>query len=133
MAVDEKSRHALRRKLEEVLGNELALTLMEHLPRAEPATRDDLEGLEQRMDLTLGGLEERMDLKLEATRADIKGLEERMDLKLEALEHRLTGVLHRETGTLRDQLVAQTRTFVFAMIGGVGTVGALVIAAARLA
>jgi hypothetical protein len=81
--------------------------------------------MEERTDLGFRSLEERMDLKLGA-------LEERMDLKLEALEHRLSGSFHREVGTLRSELVAQTRTFVFATIGAVGTMGALVIAAVRL-
>ena len=108
MATDERSRRALEQRLEEVLGDEHALTLMKHLPHAEPATRPDLDALE-----------ERMNVKLE-------GLEERFDLKLEALEHRLTASFHSE-------LMAQTRTFAVAMIGTVATVGATVIAAARLA
>jgi len=48
MAVDERSRHELYRRLEEVLGPEAATTLIEHLPPvgwADVATRHDLAGL----------------------------------------------------------------------------------------
>lgn len=48
MTVDERSRHALYLKLEEVLGPEEATTLIEHLPPvgwADVATKRDLDGL----------------------------------------------------------------------------------------
>ena len=54
MVVDERSRHELYRRLEEVLGPDAATTLIEHLPGvgwADVATRHDLAGLEQRIDL----------------------------------------------------------------------------------
>jgi hypothetical protein len=47
MAVDERSRHRLYRKLEEVLGPEDAGTLMAHLPPSgygQLVTKDDLNG-----------------------------------------------------------------------------------------
>ena len=48
MAIDERSRHGLYLKLEQVLGPEEATTLMEHLPPvgwADVATKHDLEQL----------------------------------------------------------------------------------------
>ena len=54
MVVDERSRHQLYRRLEEVLGPEAAPTLIEHLPPvgwADVATKHDLAGLEERLDL----------------------------------------------------------------------------------
>ena len=51
MVVDERSRHELYRRLEEVLGPEAATTLIEHLPPvgwADVATKHDLAGLEER-------------------------------------------------------------------------------------
>jgi hypothetical protein len=54
MVLDERSRHELRLKLEQVLGPEQATTLMEMLPPvgwADVATKRDLDQLEQRMDL----------------------------------------------------------------------------------
>lgn len=56
MAIDERSRHRLHARLEEVLGPEEAAVLMEHMPPvgwADVATKRDL------------------DLKLEATKQEI--------------------------------------------------------------
>lgn len=52
MSVDERSRHRLYQKLQEVLGTEEATILMEHLPAggaSRVATKDDLEALEHRL------------------------------------------------------------------------------------
>jgi hypothetical protein len=49
MAIDERARHELHAKLEQVLGAEEASTLMAHLPPvgwADVATRRDLDHLE---------------------------------------------------------------------------------------
>lgn len=51
MAIDERSRHQLYLRLEQVLGSEEAETLMSHLPPvgwADVATKRDLELLEAR-------------------------------------------------------------------------------------
>ena len=56
MAVDEEARLGLFRRLEQVLGHEEAVTLMEHLlpvGRADVATKRDLEQLEEHLDLRL--------------------------------------------------------------------------------
>ena len=53
MTVDERKRHALYRRLEHVLGDEHADTVMELLPPvgwADVATKTDLAALEARMD-----------------------------------------------------------------------------------
>ena len=53
MAVDERSRHALHSKLEKMLGEEEAVTLMELVPPVgwgEVATRRDLDALRGDMD-----------------------------------------------------------------------------------
>ncbi len=52
MAIDERARHQLFIKLEQVLGPEDAVTLMETLPPvgyAELATKQDLAALEDRL------------------------------------------------------------------------------------
>ncbi|MGQ0825402.1 MAG: hypothetical protein ACT4OX_10320 [Actinomycetota bacterium] len=52
MAVDERARHGLFRKLESVLGTDDAVTLMEHLPPGgytELATKQDLVALEYKL------------------------------------------------------------------------------------
>ena len=56
MAVHERRRHQLFRRLEEVLGQDEAGTLMEHLPPvgwADVARRSDLERLSDRFDAKL--------------------------------------------------------------------------------
>jgi hypothetical protein len=109
MAVDERSRHALFQRLTEVLGDEEASTLMEHLPPvgwADVATKRDLDD-------SVAALRREMDGRFEQNR-----------LEHEALEHRLTAMFHRE-------LAAQTRTFMFATVGAVISVGGLAVAAAR--
>ena len=63
MVLDERSRHELYLRLEQVLGAEPAQTLMEHLPPvgwADVATTRDLDRLEQRMDLRCAALEQKL-------------------------------------------------------------------------
>ena len=62
MAIDERTRHQLFLRLEEVLGDEDANTLMEHLPPvgwADVATKRDLDELEARLGLRLELVEQR--------------------------------------------------------------------------
>ena len=63
MVINEHSRHELYGKLEQVLGDQAATTLMEHLPPvgwADVATKQDLRVLEQRMDMWFEIFENRM-------------------------------------------------------------------------
>ena len=63
MALDERARHELHRKLEEVLGADQASTLMEMLPPvgwADVATKRDLDELESRFGLRLEAAEHRL-------------------------------------------------------------------------
>ena len=114
MAVDERSRHALHTKLEELLGPEKASVLMEHLPPvgwADVATKRDVDNLAA------------------ATKRDMDNLAAAMDLKLDALRNEL--LAH-----FRAELNAQTRTMVqwliFATSASTVTVAALAFGAARL-
>ena len=70
MAVDERARHELHAKLDEILGSDEATTLMSYLPPvgwADVATKRDLDALEVRLD----GFEGRLDAKVERLRADV--------------------------------------------------------------
>lgn len=63
MALDERARHQLHRKLEEVLGADQAGTLMEMLPPvgwADVATKRDLDALRSEMNLRFEALEHRL-------------------------------------------------------------------------
>jgi hypothetical protein len=69
MGIDERARHDLYLGLEELMGQGRADALMGLLPPvgwADVATKADLAGLEERMDLRFEGLEERIDLRFEA-------------------------------------------------------------------
>ena len=114
MVLDERSRHQLYLRLEEVLGAEAASTLMEHLPPvgwADVATKRDLDALEERIDLRFGALEERI------------------DLRSEALEHKLLAAFR---GELQAALTAQGRQLAITLAGTAGALSALAFAAARL-
>ena len=116
MVVDERSRHELYRRLEEVLGPEAATTLIEHLPPvgwADVATRHDLAGLEQRLDERFERVEERSKAAVSELRA--------------TFEHELRA----QSSAFGHELRAQTTTMVFALVGVVLTMAALAFALAR--
>ncbi|HLF40905.1 MAG TPA: hypothetical protein VI854_05445 [Acidimicrobiia bacterium] len=97
--LDERARHELYLRLEATIGTEAATTLMELLPPvgwADVATKRDLDGLEERMNLRLDGLEERF------------------DLKLDGLEHAVSHTFQRE---LRGAITSQTRTVALTLVG----------------
>ena len=110
MAVDERARHELHRKLEEVLGADEAATLMSHLPPvwwADVATKQDLAQLEERMNLRF----------------------EMIDQRFDAMEDRIDGKLDRLRGEMFDRMAQQSRVMVMANLGSVLTVTGLVFAA----
>ena len=121
MVLDERSRHQLYLRLEEVLGPEAATTLMEHLPPvgwADVALKRDLDALEHRLDLRFEAIDQRFE-----------ALEERVDLRSEALEHKLVATFR---GELQTALTAQGRQLAITLAGTAGALSALAFAAARL-
>jgi hypothetical protein len=118
MALDERARHELFLRLEQVLGPEPAESLMEMMPPvgwADVATKRDLDALEQRIDLRF----EAMDHKFEA-----------MNHQLEATKHELVALFR---GELLTAVSAQTRTLVLANLGAVLSTAVLAFGAAKLA
>jgi hypothetical protein len=114
MAIDERARHQLYLKLEEVLGPEEAGILMEHLPPVgwgDVVTKRDLDQLAAvtKRDLDQLGA---------ATQRDL-------DQRLEATKQELMA-------TFRQEFVRQTRSMVFANAASVASIAALAFAAARL-
>src|SRR6266542_4982972 len=73
MAIDERARHQLYLRLEEVLGPEDAAVLMEHLPPvgwADVATKQDLAQLQAILDARMEAMEQRIigEMRRELTR-----------------------------------------------------------------
>ncbi len=105
MAIDERTRQELYRRLEEVLGASSAVALMEYLPPvgwADVATKHDLGALERRMDLRFArveerfaGLEQQMDLRFARVEERFAGLEQQMDLRFARVEERFAGLEQR--------------------------------------
>jgi hypothetical protein len=149
MAVDERARHELYRRLEAVLGAPEAATLMEHLPPvgwADVATKRDLDALalridtvEQQLTIRIDSVEERLTTRIDSveerltTRFDV--LEQRMDDRFDAVlrqsqaEHEALGNGLR--AEFRADIVAQTRTMLFTMISVLLTVVSLTYVAVR--
>jgi len=147
MAVDERSRHELYRRLEEVLGPEAATTLIEHLPPvgwADVATRHDLAGLQQRMELRFA----RVDDQFAAVDSRFNRVDERfnvIDERFNVIDERFTALGWRFDGlddrikaassdlraTFEHELRSQTITMVFGLVSVVLTMAALAFALVR--
>jgi hypothetical protein len=112
MVVDERSRHELYRRLEELLGPEAATTLIEHLPPvgwSDVATKRDLAGLEERIDLRFQLVDERfagLDERIKSSASDLKA----------SFEH---------------ELRSQTMALIFGMVSVVMTMSGLAFALVR--
>lgn len=110
MAIDEQSRHRMYLKLEEILGQQEARTLMEHLPPvgwADVATKRDLDALSD----SNRREHERIETVL---RQEMHTLEARVDAKLQ------------------DALRAQTFRFMTFVTGLVTGTAAVALTIARL-
>lgn len=73
MTIDDRKRHALYERFDEVLGDEHADTMMALLPPvgwADVATKHDLAALEERIDLRIDSLEWRMQAGFAELRAE---------------------------------------------------------------
>lgn len=132
MALDERARHELFLRLEQILGRNPAETLMEMMPPvgwADVATKRDLDALEQRISLRF----EALDLRFEAQDQKF----ETFDQKFETLEHKLLaafrGELLNAVTAQTNVISAQTRTLVLANLGAVLSTAALAFGAAKIA
>ena len=114
MVLDERFRHQLYLRLEQVLGPDAATTLMEHLPPvgwADVATKRDLAALDQRL----------------AQR--FEALEKRVGLRSEALENKLLAPFR---GELQTALTTRSRQLAIALAGTAAAVSALAFTTAGL-
>jgi len=117
MAIDERDRHRLHQRLDDVLGVAEAATLMSHLPPVgwlDVTTNQQLSALEGRMD------------------ARFKSLEGRMDARFETVDARLDVVRHDFGEQLALGLRDQLRVLVFTFVACMLTFASVVIAAMKL-
>lgn len=108
--ISEESRYQLHQRLEAVLGPDDANTHFEHLPPAgwaDVATKHDVAGVRRDLDAVEARLNARMD-QMEAS----------LDDKIEA-------TVHREISSFKS-------LFITSLLASNATVGAIVIATARL-
>jgi hypothetical protein len=121
MVIDEGSRHRLFKRLEDLLGQKEASTLMAHLPPvgwADVATKSDVESLRA---LTKSDIEAHRAL----TKSDLEAHRALTKSDLETLEARVDANLHRMESRLLRMILISNSTAVL-------TVGGLAFAAARL-
>ncbi len=131
MAIDERDRHRLHQRLDDVLGVAEAATLMSHLPPVgglDVTTNQQLSAFEARMDARF----EAVDSRFEAVDSRFEALQGRMDARFETADAKLD-VLRHDFGErlalgLRDQL----RVLVFTFIACMLTFASVVIAAVKL-
>ena len=137
MVVDERSRHELYRRLEEVLGPDAATTLIEHLPPvgwADVATKHDLAGLEQRMDLRFARVEGRFDAideRFNAVNERFTAMDDRITAATSDLQATFEHVMRMQSESFGQQLRSQSTTMVFGLVSVVLTMAALAFALAR--
>lgn len=137
MVVDERSRHELYRRLEEVLGPDAATTLIEHLPPvgwADVATKTDLAGLEQRMDLRFARVEGRFDSideRFNAVNERFTAMDDRITAATSDLRATFEHEMRLQSESFGQQLRSQTTTMVFGLVSVVLTMAALAFALAR--
>ena len=145
MALDERARHELFLRLEQVLGPESAETLMEMMPPvgwADVATKRDLDALEERMDLRFEIVDQRfeaMDQRFDAMDRRFEAMEQQfeqrfglVDSRFEALEHKLIAAFRGELLAQSNVITAQTRTLLLANVGTVVSLAALTFGVAKL-
>ena len=132
MATEERARQALYDRLEEVIGDDHAATLMQYLPPhpSDLATKSDLRELRtdlgQRMDVTdqrMDGINHRVD----GINHRVDGIDQRID-RIERHMGRFDDRLHDLHGALREQ----TRVFIASSAGTMLTLSLVAFGAARL-
>jgi hypothetical protein len=134
MALDERARHERFVRLEEALGPESAETLMELLPPvgwADVATKHDLAGLEERMNLQFDAVDRRFEAverRFEAVERRFDGLDQRFELS----EHKLMAAFRAELLTQTNVIGGQMRTLVIANVSSVLSIAALAFGMAKL-
>ncbi len=124
MAIDERSRLDLYRRLEEVLGVEEADTLMSHLPPggwSEVSTKHDLEQTRALMKADL-------DLFRTEMRGEFDGF--RSEMRTEVAE--LRSEMRTEFANVRAEMAVQSRQTVLALVPVIVAVNGVAVALAAV-
>ena len=132
MAIDERSRHELYLRLEEVLGEEPANTMMEHLPPvgwADVATKRDLDGsvglLRHDMTAEFEAAHQEMASEFKSVRQEMGALRQEMAAEFNSVRQETQTMRHDIVGTLRAEFMSQTRTMFLAIVTIVLTMAGL--------
>lgn len=143
MAIDERTRHELHQRLDQVLGVDQAATLMAHLPPTgwgDVVTREYLDLALQAQDARLESRFAHVDAQfaqVDARFAQVDGRFAQVDGRLDRLEDTIDSAKHEILAAVRGELVTavglQTRTMIFAMIAALVSLGTLAFALARFA
>jgi hypothetical protein len=146
MQVDERARHELHDKLDELLGPERATTLMSLLPPvgwADVATKRDLDALAVATKRDLDGLRGEIQAVEAALRGEIQAVEAALRGEMQALEASLRGEMQTSDASLKGELATTraefhrelgllTRTLMIGMVTSMVAVSSLAFGAARL-
>jgi hypothetical protein len=98
VAISEERRYEMYRKFEEVLGTDVASTVMEHLPPvgfADVATKHDLGLLKRDLDAQTALLRHDFDAQTALLRGEIAQLERSFTLELDSMGSRLEARFER--------------------------------------
>lgn len=128
MAIDERQRHLLHGRLDEVLGSEEAAILMGHLPPvgwADVATKYDLESAVAQLRSEISASESRLRAELTVGISDLRG-------ELTGGISGLRSELHQDIGGVRSDLVSMHRQLLFAIVASQFTAVSLAFAATSL-
>jgi hypothetical protein len=96
MPIDERSRHQLYQRLQEILGAEEAVTLMAHLPPGgvgQLASKDDLKSTEERLEHKIDVLTHEMDAWGHEVRTEIHRTARTLTLSLTTIVAVLNGIV----------------------------------------
>ncbi|MGH8897615.1 MAG: hypothetical protein ACRDZ4_11465 [Egibacteraceae bacterium] len=154
MVVGERARHELFGQLEDVLGAEHAVTLMEHLPPvgwADVATKHDLSAeiglvrcdlaaLKERLDLRIDGLRRELGAEIGSVRlelgAEIGSVRQELGAEIGSVRSDMNAMKQEIIALLRAELssglTAQTKTLMFAVLGALTSMTALMLAVGRV-
>lgn len=139
MVIDERLRHELHQRLDDVLGVDEAVTLMAHLPPTgwgDVVAREYLDmalhSQDARIDTRFAQVDTRfaeVDARLDQAFARIEVRFAEMDGRFDKVEGQIVALRHELIGVMRGELIAalaqQTRQTIFAMIGTVLSLAAL--------